>query len=94
MPIPYIYLLYGTGKRNAFIFCGLNSSNIYQLPAARYIIYPDNFKVGIAIMLFVVYYIIAFIVLVLHYTGRLERWGMQWLVLVLAITVFPAVIYL
>lgn len=45
-------------------------------------------------MLFAVYYIIAFIVLILHFTGYLERWGMQWLVLVLAVTVFPAVIYL
>jgi hypothetical protein len=50
--------------------------------------------VGIANMLFTVFYIIAFIVLILHFTGHLERWGMQWLVLVLAVTVFPAVIYL
>jgi hypothetical protein len=56
--------------------------------------YLDNFRVGIANMLFAVYYIIAFIVLILHFTGYLERWGMQWLVLVLAVTVFPAVLYL
>ena len=73
---------------------GPNSSNIYQLPATRYIISPYNFKLGITSMLFALYYIIAFIVLILHFTGHLERWGMQWLVLVLAVTVFPAVIYL
>jgi hypothetical protein len=50
--------------------------------------------VGIANMLFAAYYIVAFIVLVLHFTGHLERWGVEWLVLVLAVTVFPAVIYL
>ena len=45
-------------------------------------------------MLFALYYIVTFFVLVLHFTGHLERWGMEWLVLVLAVTVFPAVIYL
>ena len=45
-------------------------------------------------MLFVVYYIIAIVVLVLHFTGVLARYNMEWLVLVLALTVFPAVIYL
>jgi hypothetical protein len=50
--------------------------------------------VGIANMLFALFYIVAFFVLVLHFTGHLERWGMQWLVLVLAVVVFPAVIYL
>jgi hypothetical protein len=45
-------------------------------------------------MLFVVYYIIAIAVLVLHFTGVLARYNVEWLVLVLAVTVFPAVIYL
>jgi hypothetical protein len=71
----------------------VNCPNIYQLPATRYIIWL-TLKVGIADMLFALYYIVAFIVLVLHFTGHLERWGMEWLVLVLAVTVFPAVIYL
>ena len=66
-----------------------------HLPITRdSLYYLYNFKVGIANMLFALYYLIAFIVLILHFTGRLERWGMQWLVLVLAVTVFPAVIYL
>jgi low affinity Fe/Cu permease len=45
-------------------------------------------------VLFVIFYIVAIAVLVLHFTGRLAEWGMEWLVFVLAIAVFPAVIYL
>lgn len=45
-------------------------------------------------MLFVIYYLVAVVVLVLHFTGVLARFNMEWLVLVLAVTVFPAVIYL
>lgn len=45
-------------------------------------------------MLFLLYYIVAIVVLVLHFTGVLARFNLEWLVLVLAITVFPAVIYL
>jgi hypothetical protein len=45
-------------------------------------------------MLFILYYIVAIVVLVLHFTGVLARYNMEWLILVLAVTVFPAVIYL
>lgn len=45
-------------------------------------------------MWFAIYYIVAIIVLILHFTGHLQRWGLESLVLVLAATVFPAVIYL
>ncbi len=45
-------------------------------------------------ILLAIYYVIAITVLILHFTGHLERWGLEWLVLVLAATVFPAVIYL
>ena len=45
-------------------------------------------------MLFALYYIVAVVVLVLHFTGMLARHNLEWLVLVLAVTVFPAVIYL
>jgi hypothetical protein len=45
-------------------------------------------------MLFILYYLIAIVVLVLHFTGFLARHNVEWLVLVLAVTVFPAVIYL
>lgn len=45
-------------------------------------------------MWFILYYIVAIAVLVLHFTGFLARHNLEWLVLVLAATVFPAVIYL
>ena len=45
-------------------------------------------------MLFILYYILAIVVLVLHFTGFLGRHHLEWLILVLAVTVFPAVIYL
>ena len=45
-------------------------------------------------MLFILYYLLAIVVLVMHFTGFLARYNMEWLVLVLAVTVFPAVIYL
>jgi len=45
-------------------------------------------------MLFVLYYVIAIAVLIMHFTGVLARHNLEWLVLVLAVTVFPAVIYL
>ncbi len=45
-------------------------------------------------MLFILYYVLAIVVLVMHFTGFLARHNLEWLILVLAITVFPAVIYL
>lgn len=45
-------------------------------------------------MLFILYYIVAIGILVMHFTGALERYNMEWLILVLAVTVFPAVIFL
>lgn len=45
-------------------------------------------------MWFILYYVVAISILVLHFTGFLARHNMDWLVLVLAATVFPAVIYL
>jgi hypothetical protein len=45
-------------------------------------------------MLFIVYYVVAITVLILHFTGFLARHNLEWLILVLAVTVFPAVIYL
>lgn len=45
-------------------------------------------------MLFALFYVIAITVLVLHFTGYLERHNLEWLVLVLAVVVFPFVIYL
>lgn len=45
-------------------------------------------------MLFILYYIVAITILVLHFTGILARYNLEWLVLVLAATVFPAVLFL
>ena len=43
---------------------------------------------------FILYYVVAITVLILHFTGFLARHNLEWLVLALAVTVFPAVIYL
>ena len=45
-------------------------------------------------MVFYAFYVIAIVVLVLHFTGWLRRNGLEWLVLLLAIATFPAVIFL
>lgn len=45
-------------------------------------------------MAFALFYVFAIIVLALHFTGWLARKNLQWLLLVLAVAVFPAVIYL
>ena len=43
-------------------------------------------------MLFAIYVLVAIAAIILHFTGHLERWRMEWIVIVLAITIFPAVI--
>ena len=45
-------------------------------------------------MLFYAFYVIALIILILHFTGWLKRHNLEWLVLVLAVATFPAVIFL
>jgi len=45
-------------------------------------------------MWFILYYVVAITILILHFTGFLARRNLEWLVLLLAVTVFPAVIYL
>jgi len=45
-------------------------------------------------MLFILYYLIAIVILVMHFTGMLARHNVEWLIYVLALTVFPAVLYL
>ena len=45
-------------------------------------------------MAFYAFYVIALIILVLHFTGWLKRHNVEWLVLVLAVATFPAVIFL
>jgi len=46
------------------------------------------------LMLMLGFYVIAITVLILHFTGFLKEHNIEWLVLVLAVSVFPAVIYL
>ena len=45
-------------------------------------------------MYLAIYYIVTITALILHFTGHLQRWGMDWIIIVLALTIFPAVIYL
>ena len=45
-------------------------------------------------MLFALFYVIAIAILIMHFTGFLARHNLEWLVLILAVLVFPAVLYL
>ena len=45
-------------------------------------------------MLFYAFYVVALIILILHFTGWLKRNSLEWLVLVLAVATFPAVLFL
>ena len=45
-------------------------------------------------MLFALFYVIAIAVLIMHFTGFLAWHNLEWLILALAVAVFPAVIYL
>ena len=44
--------------------------------------------------MFYAFYVIALIVLILHFSGWLKRNNLEWMVLVLAVATFPAVIFL
>jgi hypothetical protein len=43
---------------------------------------------------FILFYLFAIVVLILHFNGTLEEYNLEWLLLVLAVAVFPAVMYL
>jgi hypothetical protein len=45
-------------------------------------------------MLFALFYLVAISVLLMHFSGFLARHNIEWLLLLLAAAVFPAVIYL
>jgi hypothetical protein len=45
-------------------------------------------------MWFSLFYLVAIVIVILHFTGWLANHNLEWLVLVLAIAVFPAVIFL
>jgi len=44
--------------------------------------------------MFYAFYVVALIILILHFTGWLKRNNLEWLVLVLAVATFPAVYFL
>ena len=46
------------------------------------------------LMLFFVFYILAIVILIGHFTGWLARHNLEWIVIVLAVLIFPAVILL
>ena len=46
------------------------------------------------LMAFYAFYAVAIVILILHFTGWLARRNLEWVVLVLAVAVFPAVIFL
>lgn len=43
---------------------------------------------------FYIFYVVAITILILHFTGWLKRNNLEWIVLVLAVATFPAVIFL
>ena len=45
-------------------------------------------------MAFYAFYFVAIVILVLHFTGWLKRNNLEWLMLVLAVAVFPVVLFL
>jgi low affinity Fe/Cu permease len=45
-------------------------------------------------MLLAAFYVFAILCIILYYTGHLKRWKCEWILIVLAIAVFPAVLFL
>lgn len=45
-------------------------------------------------MLLAAFYLLAIILIIMHYTGWLVKHNLEWLLYVMALTVFPAVIWL
>jgi hypothetical protein len=45
-------------------------------------------------MLLAAFYVLAITLIIMHYTGWLARHNLEWLLYILALTVFPAVIWL
>ena len=45
-------------------------------------------------IIFALFYLVAITVIILHFTGWLEDHNMEWLVFVMAVLVFPVVIFL
>jgi len=45
-------------------------------------------------MLLAVFYVFAILLIIMHYSGWLAKHNLEWLLYILALTVFPAVIWL
>lgn len=45
-------------------------------------------------VLFALFYVVAIAVIIAHFTGWLEERGLDWLVYVVAVLVFPVVLFL
>jgi len=69
-------------------------TTLQPVASAAEFVYPrSKIKRGVE-MAFYAFYVIAVVVLVLHFTGWLKRNNLEWLVLALAVAVFPVVIFL
>ena len=55
---------------------------------------PLKKPIGGEIMLLAAFYVFAIACIILYYTGHLKRWNTEWVLIVLAVAVFPAVLYL
>ncbi len=44
-------------------------------------------------MVFAIFFLLCVIVFILQFTGRLQRWGMEWIWIVLAIAVYPIIFF-
>jgi hypothetical protein len=59
---------------------------------------PDSSPPETSIMMehigFILFYLFAIVVLILHFNGTLEEYNIEWLLYVLAVAVFPAVLFL
>lgn len=45
-------------------------------------------------MWFFLYALICVVIIAMHYTGHLRRYGLEWLIWVLVVTIIPAILYL
>jgi hypothetical protein len=61
---------------------------------ARTILYYHRWNIHTEHIMFYAFYVVAITILILHFTGWLKRNNLEWIVLVLAVATFPAVIYL
>jgi len=54
---------------------------------------PSHLKLGRLRMFFYIASVAAIVILILHFSGWLRRNNLEWMVLVAAVSIFPAVIW-